>query len=479
MMKVTREAVEKGIARLITRRESFVYGLTLVKARVVMEHIGHPLAVTFQKGRPVLIYDPEAETSVETVDDVAEILRHEATHLLLLHPYRAPEYVRRHAKPGRTVRDQFYNTAVAAAIDVSQEHITNEMILPSPYIEEHGILLEEFRGQDMTAEEIANTLLSRFEVSDDEISYSGVPVEGAGGTSRSSEQPGGTAGQGDTQKTASEGAGTNVSPEQGPAKQGDAQKTASEVASERTSQGVTYIPSLKDLLVQVMASGKDFTIDVIPVNDSEVENEEIAREFAKSVMQDAKSRGLLPSNLDEYLKSISDKRLGLEFVVRRALQRLVRGIPRSTVPIRTRPSRRYPPGIGCGKLKKPDSGVIVVTDTSGSMEDETLQVVFGEIERIAKRYSVYWIGCDADAYDAKLYKRGMWRQLGLRRGGTDYEPAIAAAQEKGFRKIVYITDAICPAPKNLEPDTEVLWVVFGDADAEHLPGEVIRVTDFA
>lgn len=467
-MRVTREVVEKGIARLITKREFFVYGLTLVKSKVVMEHIGHPLAVTFQRGRPVLLYDPEAETSAKDVDDVTEILRHEATHLLLLHPYRAPEYVRRRTKPGRSPRGILYNTAVAAAIDTAQEHTVNEMILPSSYIEEHGVLLEEFRNTDMTSEEIADELLSRVEVSDDTLKYRGQAV-GAGGAGSSSE----SGSQGNTRR--------GESPTEDGARSGVAQdeKTGVQNETAQLNRQASYVPSLKELLVQVMANGKDFTVDVLYVNDSEAESEEVAREFAKSVMQDAKSRGLLPSQFDEYLKSISDKRLGLEYVVRRALQRLVRGISRSSLPIRTKPSRRYPPGIGCGKIRRPNEGVIIITDTSGSMSEETLEVVFGEIERIARRYAVYWIGCDADAYDAKLYRRGMWRQLGLRRGGTDYEPAIAVAQERGFRKIVYITDAICPAPRNLEPDTEVLWVVVGDADAGHLPGEVIRVLDFA
>ncbi len=417
---ISTDLIEKGVIRLLTLRERYVYGLILLRAaRREDKTLSSFLGVTFVRGRPILLYNTTYEIEpAATLDDITDVLEHEANHLLLLHPYRCRDYLmtRCMQELGTTRPNTTYGrlraVQIHSCIDAAQEHAANEALVgTSKYVKENGRWFEEYLNKGMSSEEIADELLKQ------------LPPPSTGG---------GGGGGSDTET--------------------------------------------------VLGRAKTLDGDVVVVSDAEALNEVLAAEQVKQVLIEAKGRGLLPGHLAAMLDRIIDRKLLLKPVLRRYLERMMFSIPTERKPIRTRPSRRYPPPYGTGKIRYPKGGLCVITDTSGSMEDEKLEVIFGEIDRLSRRYPILWIGCDAGVYDVKRYRPGMWRELKFARGGTDYEPAIEKAHQFRIHKIVYITDAICPAPKNLEPRDEVLWIVFGKQDAKHLESgqcRVIRIEDYA
>lgn len=142
-----------------------------------------------------------------------------------------------------------------------------------------------------------------------------------------------------------------------------------------------------------------------------------------------------------------------------------------------RPSKRYkmPPGLKISRKKK----LLVVLDTSGSIQPIKVQAFFREIHYIWKQgHELMLMECDTDIQAINAYQ-GQFPDKIQGRGGTNYDAPLEWANQQCFADgIIYFTDAFGPAP-TIKSRRPVLWVVARntiDQDnvfLQHLPGRKI------
>ena len=135
--------------------------------------------------------------------------------------------------------------------------------------------------------------------------------------------------------------------------------------------------------------------------------------------------------------------------------------------------------------------LVVVIDTSGSINDRIAARFLGEVDRLrsASECSLTVLQVDAAVQSSQDYEpwessdeglAGKWRILG--RGGTDFRPAFTWVIERGKEHgmipdaLIYLTDGYGSFPTE-EPPWPVLWVVTGDGlPEESFPfGSVLRL----
>ena len=132
--------------------------------------------------------------------------------------------------------------------------------------------------------------------------------------------------------------------------------------------------------------------------------------------------------------------------------------------------------------------IVIAGDTSGSIDDATLNVFFSEMNGICadlnpERIVVMW--CDAhvhrvddleDVEDLSEYKTVIDGDGGPGGGGgTDFRPVFNMIAEMGLQPdmLIYLTDMYGTFPKN-EPDYPVIWGSITE-DYDHPFGEFIHV----
>lgn len=147
------------------------------------------------------------------------------------------------------------------------------------------------------------------------------------------------------------------------------------------------------------------------------------------------------------------------------------------VPTARRMSKRFDafPGIRIRREQR----IAVVLDTSGSIDDATLEAFFAEIHAIWRTGAeVVVIECDAEVQRSSIYAGSRPKDV-KGRGGTDFEPAFRWMRERGrgrFDTCIYLTDGVGPAP-GIRPPCPLLWVVTqGGRTGDHLRwGRVVEL----
>jgi predicted metal-dependent peptidase len=142
----------------------------------------------------------------------------------------------------------------------------------------------------------------------------------------------------------------------------------------------------------------------------------------------------------------------------------------------TRPSRRFPSLVGVIPGKRRRGGrphVMAVIDTSASISPDLLELINGELSRIAADHEVTVVECDAEIQRVDPFRR-MRSVRG--RGGTDLRPPF----EPGFLRrhgpdlIIYFTDGCGPAPEH-PPRVPVIWCLTEDGEAPAEWGRILRM----
>jgi predicted metal-dependent peptidase len=134
-----------------------------------------------------------------------------------------------------------------------------------------------------------------------------------------------------------------------------------------------------------------------------------------------------------------------------------------------RVSKRYGtrPGIKVQRLQR----LLVAVDTSGSIDQEMLDIFFTEIDAAWRSgASVHVVECDAAVGRDYRYTGKPPREVSGG-GGTDFEPVFRWMQkQRPFDGCLYLTDGFGGLPKT-PPRCRLLWVVTGDedSDTEELP----------
>ena len=132
-------------------------------------------------------------------------------------------------------------------------------------------------------------------------------------------------------------------------------------------------------------------------------------------------------------------------------------------------SKRYGtrPGIRIKRLNR----VVVVIDTSGSIDNNTLMMFMAEIEGIRRTGAeITVIESDCELQNVYSYRRG--KEILMKGGGgTNFDPAfeyINSGKSGSFDACIYLTDGYAPEPV-IKPRTSVLWVLTPDGNNdEHL-----------
>lgn len=114
-----------------------------------------------------------------------------------------------------------------------------------------------------------------------------------------------------------------------------------------------------------------------------------------------------------------------------------------------------------GRIRKKDTLVLFVVDTSGSMGARELRCVESELRSIANRALVMVLQADAGVINEPEVFRPQTQLREFRgRGGTLFEPALRYAETMTPRPdlVIYYTDGL-EFTLNFQPDFPVLWLL--------------------
>jgi predicted metal-dependent peptidase len=193
-----------------------------------------------------------------------------------------------------------------------------------------------------------------------------------------------------------------------------------------------------------------------------------------SAANEAKSRGMLPGNIESLIETILTPQVDWKAV----LARFLRVSDKSDYSW-VRFNRRFiAQGLYLPGLHSPALGEIsIIVDTSGSVSDNELQVFSSETSAILQDLNpsaINFVQCDAEVHSAVTYTR---EDLPLTyeykgRGGTSFVPGIEYVQENYplTTACIYFTDLEGDFPDEV-PEFPVLWVTTVQHSAPF--GEVI------
>jgi predicted metal-dependent peptidase len=124
--------------------------------------------------------------------------------------------------------------------------------------------------------------------------------------------------------------------------------------------------------------------------------------------------------------------------------------------------------------------LILILDTSGSIDGDLLKQFAGEVQDIADAFSIplQIIYVDMEVRSIQDIEPGEPIELkAAGGGGTDFRPGFDYIQEQDLapRAVVYMTDGACSRYPEA-PDFPVLWAQFGDYPFEPPFGDQIRIS---
>jgi predicted metal-dependent peptidase len=204
----------------------------------------------------------------------------------------------------------------------------------------------------------------------------------------------------------------------------------------------------------------------------------LLRDLVEVAYTASRRAGKLPSRLQRLVAELLDRRATVPWNV---VVRRFRATAERTRIVDTihRPSRRY--GTVPGTRIRPLSRLVACIDTSGSVTAEELAMFSSELGHLARTGSEIWIVyCDA-AVQAQEPFVGALPDRVPGGGGTAFDPALRAADERRPDGIVYLTDGYGPRASH-RVHCPLLWVLTPSgpdpAAAETratLPGRVVRM----
>ncbi|MGO8745251.1 MAG: VWA-like domain-containing protein [Thermoguttaceae bacterium] len=141
-----------------------------------------------------------------------------------------------------------------------------------------------------------------------------------------------------------------------------------------------------------------------------------------------------------------------------------------------RPSRRFPSLVGIIPGRRRRGGrptVMAVIDTSASITPDLLEMINGELIRLAHEHRVTVVECDAEIQ--RVYPFKAIRNV-QGRGGTDLRPPLAPAflRKHHPNLVIYFTDGFGDAPK-APPPVPVIWCLTPEGQRPAKWGRVVQM----
>jgi predicted metal-dependent peptidase len=187
---------------------------------------------------------------------------------------------------------------------------------------------------------------------------------------------------------------------------------------------------------------------------SETSQKLLGRDVARRIREHSRNRGTVPAGWQRWSDDVLEPVVNWRTVLRSAIRRAVADVAGRVDFNYRRPSRRAAalPQVILPSLRQPLPRVAVVIDTSGSMSDDMLAQVLGEVSGLltslgVARDRLHVVCCDATAYEAqRVLSANDVRLLGG--GGTDMGAGLAAAAELRPRPdlVIVLTDGHTPWP---------------------------------
>ena len=224
-------------------------------------------------------------------------------------------------------------------------------------------------------------------------------------------------------------------------------------------------------------TGED-TIESLEGVDPELAKEIIKQAVGEAV-KSAKGQGQLPAGLEQYIEQLfQPPKISWRQVLRRFVANSIKS---GSKPSWKKPSRRYGDQQK-GRIADRTVSLTLVIDTSGSINDEMLQLFMDEVTGIQKSYksTITVLECDAKVHrEYKLKKFEKLKKDVHGRGGTSFKPPFVYIKEKNIRTdaLIYFTDLEGDFPDR-KPNVPVLWAYYnyGYRNETHVPfGTVIEL----
>lgn len=220
----------------------------------------------------------------------------------------------------------------------------------------------------------------------------------------------------------------------------------------------------------------DATGSATGTNDPE-EGRRLERDWRIATIQAAsaaKQAGKLPANFERFLDELLKPQINWREQLRRFMTEIVKNDFDWT-----RPNKRLLPyKIVLPTLHSEEPGTIAaVIDTSGSIDDKTLQIFASELDSIHKTVKpskLYVIYCDAAINKVDEFEPDDIIKLKMYGGGgTDFRPPFKYLKEHSIdpKCLVYLTDLM--GPFGDEPEYPVMWACISDLKAPW--GETLKL----
>jgi predicted metal-dependent peptidase len=204
---------------------------------------------------------------------------------------------------------------------------------------------------------------------------------------------------------------------------------------------------------------------------------------SKGIVAQALLDAKLHKKLSPALERLMEQILQPEIDWREALARYVTEVVREDYSL-SRPSVRYLfRGIYLPILESMEAGnIIILIDTSGSIDQELIDQFTAEIISLAETFSIGLtvIFVDDQVRGVQVIEQGDEIKLQAKgNGGTDFKPGFAYIEKHNLqpRAVVYLTDGYCHSYPE-EPDYPVLWVQFSYGQFHPPFGDKIQISKY-
>jgi predicted metal-dependent peptidase len=187
---------------------------------------------------------------------------------------------------------------------------------------------------------------------------------------------------------------------------------------------------------------------------SETSQKLLRRDVARRIREHTRTRGTVPAGWQRWADDVLEPVVNWRHVLRSAIRRAVADVAGRVDFNYSRPSRRASavPQVILPTLRQPLPTVAVVIDTSGSMSDQMLAQVLGEVSGLlaslgVARERLHVVCCDAKAFESQRVLNAREVRL-LGGGGTDMGAGLAATADLRPRPdlVVVLTDGHTPWP---------------------------------
>jgi predicted metal-dependent peptidase len=200
---------------------------------------------------------------------------------------------------------------------------------------------------------------------------------------------------------------------------------------------------------------------------------------AVAAAQTAGGQGKLPDSIKRLIEKTLEPKISWREVLSEFLQPQRTDYTYSPMDRRFVYSETYIPDFGGIGIED----IVIVYDTSGSIDDNTLSKFSAECQGILSmhgRSRVHVVSCDAEVHTWEtLESSDDWPTIEPQGGGgTDFRPVFDEVEDKNIQPsvIVFLTDGYGTAPSD-DPGYPVLWVLTPDGEIPCDWGRTIKMLD--